>query len=128
MVRRRGADPHEVGLDGPHLDYHHGPSDGSAARETMRAVSVLFYLANPAWSVGDGGETGLYPSHEAAARQGGVLVPPVNNSLVMFECTPHSWHAFAGASRQVRNCLVMWLHRPKREVVELWGESSVVYW
>ncbi len=120
--------PHEVGLDGPHLDYHRGPSDGSPARETMRAVSVLFYLANPEWSEGDGGETCLYPSLEAGARGEGARVPPVNNSLVMFESTPFSWHAYAGGSRNPRNALVMWLHRPKRDVVERWGESSVVYW
>lgn len=120
--------PHEVGADGPHVDYHHGPGDGSPARETMRAVSVLFYLANHEWSEGDGGETGLYPSLDAGSRAEGIFVPPVNNSLVIFECTPYSWHAFAGSARRQRNCLVMWLHRPKQDVVDWWGESSVVYW
>ena len=31
-----------------------------SARETIRAVSVLFYLANPEWEPGDGGETALF--------------------------------------------------------------------
>ena len=97
-------------------------------RETVRAVSALFYLANPPWAEGDGGETGLYDSVAAGARTEGVLVPPVNNSLVLFECTPYSWHAYARASRHQRNSLVMWLHRPRQDVVERWGESSVVHW
>lgn len=119
--------PGEVGVDGL-VDYHHGPADGSPARETVRAVSALFYLANPPWAEGDGGETGLYDSVAAGARTEGVLVPPVNNSLVLFECTPYSWHAYARASRHQRNSLVMWLHRPRQDVVERWGESSVVHW
>jgi hypothetical protein len=110
------------------VDYHRGSADDASARETMRAVSVLFYLANPEWSAGDGGETGLFASAEAGSRGDGAFVPPVNNSLVLFECTPYSWHAYAGASRHIRNCLVMWLHRPKPEVVERWGEAAIAYW
>lgn len=107
------------------VDYHHG---GPGARETVRAVSVLYYLANPEWAEGDGGETGLFPSAEAGARGAGAFVPPVNNSLVLFECTPFSWHAYAGGSRHVRNCVVMWVHRPKSEVTERWGEAPIVRW
>ncbi len=114
------------GVDG--VDYHRGSGNGVAARETMRAVSVLYYLANPEWSEGDGGETALFPSAEAGRSGVGSYVPPVDNSLVMFECTPYSWHAYAGASRNVRNCVVMWLHRPRSEVVDRWGEASVVHW
>lgn len=110
------------------VDYHRGPPDGVPARQTMRAVSVLYYLANPEWSAGDGGETGLFASAEAGSRGDGAFVPPVNNSLVLFECTPFSWHAYAGSSRHIRNCLVMWLHRPTAEVVDRWGEAAVVHW
>jgi hypothetical protein len=114
------------GLDG--VDYHRGPGNGSPARETIRAVSVLYYLANPEWAEGDGGETGLFASDAAGAQGEGSYVPPLNNSLVLFECTPFSWHAYAGASRHERNCVVMWAHRSRSEVVERWGESSVVHW
>lgn len=119
---------HQAGLDAPDVDYHHGPASPETGRETMRGVSLLFYLANPEWSEGDGGETGLFASQDAGTRSEGLLVPPVNNSLVLFECTPYSWHAYVGASRHVRNCVVLWIHRPKRDVVERWGEESVVYW
>ncbi|CAN5676856.1 hypothetical protein BH11ACT8_BH11ACT8_13840 [soil metagenome] len=120
--------PHEVRLEDAGVDYHHGPADQTPARETVRAVSVLFYLANPEWSEGDGGETGLYADVAAGARGEGLLVPPLNNSLVLFECTPFSWHGDAGASRHPRNCVVMWTHRPQQDVVQRWGESSVVHW
>jgi hypothetical protein len=114
-----------AGDDG--IGYHKGDRpDGVGARETMRAVSVLFYLANPPWQADDGGETGLYTRQGSANPA--IAVPPVNNSLVIFECTPFSWHGFITNRRTGRNCVVMWLHREKSEVLERWGDSSVVYW
>lgn len=121
-------DPGEVRLtsDGP-VEYHRGTRpEGVAAHETIRAVSVLFYLANAPWQRGDGGETGLYragrPDSLAAA------VPPLNNSLVLFECTPFSWHGYLANADTMRNSIVMWLHRPKDDVVARWGEQSIVHW
>jgi hypothetical protein len=121
------ADRVQVPADGP-VSYHHGTRpDGVGARETVRAVAVLFYLANPPWQRGDGGETALLASGDRG-RGPATLVPPLNNSLVLFECTPHSWHAFCANPRTPRNSLVMWLHRPKPDVVTRWGEHSIVRW
>jgi 2-oxoglutarate-Fe(II)-dependent oxygenase superfamily protein len=109
------------------VNYHTGARpDGVAAHETIRAVSVLFYLANPEWQPGDGGETGLYATQGAAGPA--AAVPPVNNSLVLFECTPYSWHGFISNRRTERNCVVMWLHRERDEVVDRWGAPSIVGW
>jgi hypothetical protein len=121
-------DPNQVRLpsDAP-IGYHRGTrADGVEARETVRGVSVLFYFANPPWQPGDGGETGLY----RAPRPDGLAaaVPPVNNSLVLFECTPFSWHGFLRNQVKPRNSLVMWLHRSKDEVRDRWGEQSIVNW
>ena len=121
-------DPGEVRLsiDGD-VGYHRGERPpGVPARETIRAVSLLFYLANPPWSAGDGGETGLYrsPSDPAPAAS----IPPVDNSLVLFECTPYSWHAFVSNRAKPRNSVVMWLHRPKADVIDRWGEAAIVPW
>lgn len=109
------------------VDYHRGARpNGVAAHETIRAVSLLFYLANPPWQAGDGGETGLYRS--GADRSPAATVAPVNNSLVLFECTPYSWHGFVSNRRHPRNSVVMWLHRRKSEVEQRWGDASIVYW
>ncbi|MDT4982832.1 MAG: hypothetical protein QOF95_322, partial [Pseudonocardiales bacterium] len=94
----------------------------------IRAVSLLFYVGNPDWVPGDGGETGLFANIDTAARGPRAAVPPVNNSLVMFECTPFSWHAFVSNVSNPRNSVVMWLHRRKDEAVARWGEQSIVYW
>ncbi|GAA1943586.1 2OG-Fe(II) oxygenase [Nocardioides hwasunensis] len=111
------------------IDYQLGPTrPGSEGRETVRGVSVLFYLDNPDWRPGDGGETGIYPSSDAVQRGTGIGVPPVNNSLVMFESTPFTWHGYAGHSRHERNSVVMWVHRRKSEAVQRWGEQSIAYW
>jgi hypothetical protein len=127
----RTADADSVvlaGTDG--VGYHKGvDGDGRPApdaRETVRALSILFYLANPQWQPGDGGETGLY-TRQGADRPD-AAVPPVNNSMVIFECTPFSWHGFISNRRTDRNCVVMWLHRDKAEAVARWGEQSIVYW
>ena len=96
--------------------------------ELMRAVAVLFYLANPPWSPGDGGATGLYRHRDDDVNQPAAVVPPHSNSLLVFECTPYSFHGFLSNRRSERNCLVMWLHREKRQVVERWGEAPIVYW
>ena len=52
----------------------------------------------------------------------------MNNSLVLFECTPFSWHGYLGNRAKPRNSVVMWLHRPKADVVARWGEPSIVRW
>jgi hypothetical protein len=97
-------------------------------RETVRAVAVLFYLANPPWAKGDGGETGLYVSPQDGVENPTVAIPPINNSLLAFECTPYSYHSFIHNRKNPRNSIIMWLHRPKEEVLARWGNHSIVYW
>lgn len=120
--------PDEIRLPGDtEVDYNHGTRpDGVSARETVRAVSILYYLANDPWQPGDGGETGLYRHCRADAL--GAAVAPVNNSLVLFECTPYSWHGFLSNRVRARNSVVMWLHRDRAEAVERWGGDAIVHW
>jgi hypothetical protein len=101
--------------------------DGVDARACVRGVSVLFYLGNGPWSPGDGGETGLFSSYQSERVGPAAVVPPIDNSLVLFECTPFSLHAFLGTAKP-RNSVVMWLHRSKDEAVKRWGENSIVHW
>jgi 2OG-Fe(II) oxygenase superfamily len=96
--------------------------------ETIRAVAVLYYLNNPAWSPGEGGSTGLYQTKEDALEKPSAFVPPVNNSLLAFECTPYSFHGFISNWRHPRNCMIMWLHRSKASVICRWGHDKIVYW
>jgi hypothetical protein len=96
--------------------------------ETVRAIAVLFYLNNPSWKEGDGGETGLYRAVNYAAEDAAVRVPPVNNSLLAFECSPWSYHGFIQNRAHSRDSVIMWLHRPKVDVVRRWGEHSIVGW
>ena len=97
-------------------------------RELMRAAAILFYLANPPWSPGDGGATGLYSHRDADVGAPMATVPPRSNSLLAFECTPFSFHSFLTNRRSPRSSLVMWLHRRKEDVVGRWGEEPIVYW
>jgi hypothetical protein len=109
-------------------DYRTGASKtGDPTVERMRAVAVIYHLANPKVRT-IGGETGLYRSAGDSVDRPLVMAPPVNNSLIAFECTPFSYHAFLTNRTNVRNCLVMWLHRPKQYVLDHYGEARIVGW
>jgi hypothetical protein len=123
--------PGEIRLTSmPRVNYATGETtDGVTAHETIRAVSVLFYLNNGSWQAGDGGETALFASSADAALTGpAAVVPPLDNSLVIFECTPVSWHTFLSNQAHPRNAVVMWLHRTKAETLERFGDASIAYW
>lgn len=84
-------------------------SAAPGGREGMRVLSATFYLGDTAWQPGDGGETMLYGSADAAT---GRSVPPLGNSLVLFECTPRSWYAFAGTGAAECHRVELSLYRP----------------
>ena len=109
--------------------YYHGDvaREGVAPRRTVRAVAMLYYLNNPPWRPGDGGETGLYRANDDGVLSPVAVVPPINNSMLLFECTPHSYHSFI-ASKNARNSIIMWLHRPYADAVGRWGEEAIVAW
>jgi hypothetical protein len=111
-------------------DYSTGHTSvaGTRVHRTVRAVAVLFYLHNPAWQPGDGGETGLYNSTKQPVLEPTKAVPPINNSLLMFECRPNSYHSFLTNPAGPRNSVIMWLHRPFEEAVARWGDHAIVHW
>jgi hypothetical protein len=94
--------------------------------ESVRAVSMLFYLANPPWSPGDGGETGLYQSSQDPVDSPAFRMPPINNSILLFECTPHSYHSFLRNNKSVRNSIIMWIHSSKDQAIARWGDDALV--
>ena len=110
------------------LEYTTGAAKvgGVSPRETVRAVAAIYYLANGPWQPGDGGTTGLYTTAGDPTHQPAMVVPPIDNSLLIFECTPTSWHGFISNRRRERNSIIMWLHRPKSDVVARWGASAIV--
>jgi hypothetical protein len=96
--------------------------------QVMRAIAIIFFLANGAWAPGDGGETGLYSNHRGSVDSPDVTVPPLDNSMLIFHCTPYSYHAFIGNRRRARNSAIMWLHCQREDVYRWFGEHSVVNW
>jgi hypothetical protein len=110
------------------VDYTSGRALAERAhpRETVRAAAALYYLANDPWSPGAGGETGLYRTSTDPVDRPATRVPPINNSLLAFECTPGSYHGFIGNKRSPRNSIIMWLHRPRADATSRWGDKSIV--
>ncbi|MEV0294320.1 2OG-Fe(II) oxygenase [Nocardia sp. NPDC050710] len=121
--------PGEVRMADPEVDLKTGArAPGVGAREMARSVAVMFYLGNPGWQVGDGGETALFADIAGNDPVPALIVPPLDNSLVLFECTPRSWHTFAGNNKAARNSVVMWLHRPMEDVSRRWGGEGIARW
>lgn len=105
-----------------------GPLQESEKVEVVRGAVVLFFLLNDGWRPGDGGESGLFTSSDAAISEPAVCCPPVNNSLVAFECTPCSFHAFLTNRRLPRTSIIMWVHRTLEEAVQRFGEEHLERW
>jgi hypothetical protein len=124
----RPAGAGEVVFSDEGVEYSTGTPrhDDVAPLETVRAASLLYYLANPPWTPGDGGVTGLYRSEDDDIENPVASVPPINNSLLLFECRPDSFHGFVSNRRLPRNSIVMWLHRTKADLAARWGSDAIV--
>jgi hypothetical protein len=111
-------------------NYSYGDAFGPEVkpREVVRSVAMLFYLSNLPWSPGDGGCTGLYACKDDPVDRPVAMVPPINNSILIFECTPYSFHSFITNRRSPRNCVIMWLHCEKTDVIARWGRGKIVPW
>jgi hypothetical protein len=119
----------DIRLSSPrHCDYYSGASASSPTAENVRALAMIFFLANGPWRPGDGGETGLYESPRQAIDRPSAVVPPLDNTMLVFECTPFSYHAFLSNRRRERNSVILWLHRRRAEVLSRWGEAAIVRW
>ena len=94
----------------------------------VRSVALIFYLANFDWAPGYGGETGLYETPFDGIENPAATLEPINNSLVIFECTPHSYHSFLRNSRMERNCIVLWAHSTIETASTKFGEASIRKW
>jgi 2OG-Fe(II) oxygenase superfamily len=110
--------------DRRNCDYFTGTAHSPEARpqEFIRAATMIFYLQNDEWNEGCGGETGLY----AASRNGladVTVAPPVNNSLLLFACSPHSYHSLVGNPGCARNSIILWLHSSLENAQMRWGRA-----
>lgn len=94
----------------------------------VRAVAVLYYTANEDWSPGAGGETGLFHEQTDSVDEAAVKAPPLNNSMLIFPCTPHSYHSFLSNPKLERNSIVMWLHRSVDDTAAIWGPDAPMGW
>jgi hypothetical protein len=104
------------------VDYFTGKPKCNGAKpvEYVRAVTMIYYLCNDGWKPGDGGETGLYASSHAAALTAFDDVPPINNSALVFRCSPHSYHRFIGNPGRTRNSIILWLHSTVEGAESTW--------
>jgi hypothetical protein len=93
-------------------------------KEYVRAATIIYYLCNDGWRTNDGGETGLYNASGMATHAEESRVVPINNTLLAFECSPHSHHRFLTNPRSRRNSLILWLHLPIDQAQARWGKNA----
>jgi Rps23 Pro-64 3,4-dihydroxylase Tpa1-like proline 4-hydroxylase len=89
---------------------------------------MIFYVGNDAWTPGDGGETGLYLHEDDPVDHPAAVIPPVNNTMFLYECTPQSWHSFIHNPTTTRTSILGWTHRPYEEGIRRHGEEGILAW
>jgi hypothetical protein len=121
--RADGTNP----MDLSRCSYTHGVAIEPSARphKIVRAATMIYYLANPPWSPGDGGETGLYRTGADHVKLPAAIVAPVNNSILLFENGPRSYHSFIQNRRHPRNSVILWLHRSIEHTIARWGNRPI---
>jgi hypothetical protein len=97
---------------------------GTDPGQTVRAVAMLFYLNNGPWRPGDGGGTGLYRHWSDDVARPAAVAPPINNSLLAFECTPYSYHSFI-TNNSRRDSIIVFLYRSLQSYLDQWGADGV---
>lgn len=111
--------------DRKRCEYFTGYSKETDTRpaEYIRAATLIYYLCNDNWQKGDGGETALYGGSTYTEFTNCQLVPPINNSILLFQCTPHSYHRFITNPGRVRNSIIIWLHSTVEFAQSCWGDA-----
>ena len=95
----------------------------------MRSVVALFYINNLPWEEGKGGETALYEQYaDYVAHKPFKKIPPISNSVLMFETTPETFHTYLPNFSKFRNTLIFWLHSDmKKKIAKYDGQLPTEY-
>jgi hypothetical protein len=101
-------------------------ASGISVHETIRAIAVLYYLHNPRWHPGDGGETGIYSYHRQPVLGPTKAVPPINNSLLLFECRSNSFISRAVSQEEIPFLQFTTCHSAGSHLFKPIGESSKI--
>lgn len=75
-----------------------------------RALALLYYFGEEKWDDRFGGETAFFEFKDS--KEPLIKIPPKPNSLLVFQITPKSFHAFQQNKIKPRNSIVQWFHEP----------------
>lgn len=92
----------------------------------IRALAVVYFLNNGPWREGSGGEMGLY--REGNTDAPAALIAPLNNRLLIFEVTPHSFHGFRKNFMHEQNCIVQWIFEKPEDTFRKYDKKNIVPW
>ena len=101
------------------------PDPDIRTHQTVRAVALLILPAQSAVAPGRRRrDRALQLAPDQPVHRPTKKVPPINNSLYVFECRPNSFHSFLCNRRGPRNSMIMWLHRPVEEAARALGPEG----
>lgn len=119
----------EISFVSRYCNYKNGNSSPHLKKlKVIRSIAMIYYLDNPRIDEISGGCTGLYTSSTSDLRTASILIPPINNSVLIFPCSPVSFHAFLSNTNFCRKSIIMWLHSDSNWAISKWGENAIVPW
>lgn len=92
----------------------------------VRAIAIVYFLNNKPWQKSGGGEISLY--HKKEDNEPSVAIAPINNRLLIFEATPHSFHAFKKNLIHERNCIIQWIFEKSEDTFRKYNKKNIVPW
>jgi len=106
-------------------DYFSGKKlkDDAMPVEYARVGTLIYFLGNDKWQTGYGGETVLFNSSVKTSNTRTKFIAPENNTLLFFECSPHSYHSFITNVVQPRNSIIFWLHCTVEDAQQKWPQG-----
>lgn len=99
-----------------------------AAFPMVRVASMIYFAGNGTWSDEDGGVTGLYRDNTDRVEEPAAIIPPMSNSLLLFEITPFSFHSFITNRTTTRSSVILFLHTGRKTAVARWGKEHLARW
>lgn len=93
-----------------------------------RAITMIFFLGNDDISMHNGGETGLYKYNDISVLNPQKKILPLNNSMLIFENSPFSFHSFIGNGYYPRKSIILWLHQDYSLAKQKWGDRNIISW
>jgi hypothetical protein len=113
------------GMNPWHFQCNYMDGSGLPAGQALtryRALTLIYYFGADNWRPGMGGETEL-GAERGVSVECRVAVAPRPNRLLVFECSPGSYHRFTSNIGFIRNSVILWYHGYGADALRRYGQA-----